>query len=344
MSSDPVLFTHPSSLEHETGAHPERAARLVAIDDALTARGHLGWALRSSPLADDALLTAVHPASHVEAIRGLSERGGGWIDAETACSPGSFRAAAHSSGGAAAMVDALLGEGARAGASLHRPPGHHAEIDRAMGFCLFNTVAVAARRARDAHGVSRVLVLDWDVHHGNGTEDVFRSTDEVLYVSIHEAPLYPGSGPVTEVGSGAGEGYTVNLPVPSYSGDDVFTSLVADVVVPLIRSYAPGLVLISAGYDAHAGDPLANCTVTDDGFRAMAASMRAVADEIGVPVGLVLEGGYDTAALARSVIASLEELGRPEARPPARGPVHALSTQALERLAGHWPGLRPPTD
>jgi acetoin utilization deacetylase AcuC-like enzyme len=237
------------------------------------------------------------------------------------------------------MVDALLGEGARAGASLHRPPGHHAEIDRAMGFCLFNTVAVAARRARDAHGVSRVLILDWDVHHGNGTEDVFRTTDEVLYVSIHEAPLYPGSGPAHEVGSGAGEGYTVNLPVPSGVGDDVFTSLVADVVVPLARAYAPGLVLLSAGYDAHADDPLANCTVTDEGFRTMAASMRAVADELGVPVGLVLEGGYDIEALARSVIGSLEELGRTEGRTPALGPAHALATAALARLERHWPGL-----
>ncbi len=335
----PVLLRHPSSLEHDTGAHPERAARIRAIDAALDATDALGWERRMSPEATDAQLTAVHPQSHVDAIRALSESGGGWIDGDTVCSPASFAAAAHAAGGACALVDALLGEGVAAGAALHRPPGHHAEVDRAMGFCLFSTVAVAARHARDAHGARRVMVLDWDVHHGNGTEDVFRSTDEVLFVSIHESPLYPGTGPTSETGRGAGEGFTVNLPVPGGAGDAEFVSLVQHVAVPLLRAYAPELLLVSAGYDAHADDPLAGCSVTDDGFRAMTAAVRAAADELGVPVGLVLEGGYDVGALARCVVGSLGELGTAGPAPPTPVPEHPLATAALARLSARWPTL-----
>jgi len=335
----PVLFRHPSSLEHDTGAHPERAARLRAIDAELDARDHLGWEVRSSPAASDELLTAVHPQSHVDLIRDLCAAGGGWIDGDTVCSPKSFEAAAHAAGGAAAMVDALLGEGRPAGAALHRPPGHHAEVGRAMGFCLFNSIAVAARRALDHHGAGRVLILDWDVHHGNGTEDVFRATDEVLFVSIHQAPLYPGTGPAHEVGSGQGTGFTVNLPVPEGSGDAVFTSLVSHVVVPLARACRPGLILLSAGYDAHAEDPLAGCGVTDGGYRTMAATVRGLADELAVPVGMVLEGGYDVDVLARGVVATLEQVGGEAPDIPGEIAEHALARAARERLARHWPAV-----
>jgi len=335
----PVVYRHPSSLEHDTGAHPERAARIAAVDAALDAAGLLGWEARESPAATDAQLTAVHPQSHVDAIRTLCEGGGGWIDGDTVCSPASFAAAAHSAGGACALVDSLLGEGRATGASLHRPPGHHAEVDRAMGFCLFSTVAIAARHARDAHGAARVLVLDWDVHHGNGTEDVFLATDEVLFVSIHQAPLYPGTGPASQAGRGAGAGFTVNLPVPQGSGDDVFVSLVQHVAVPLARAYAPDLVLVSAGYDAHADDPLAGCSVTDAGFRAMTAAVRAVGDELGIPVGLVLEGGYDVGALARCVTGSLDELGAAQPDVPAAVAEHPLAAAARQRLAARWPAL-----
>ena len=335
----PVVLRHPSSLEHDTGPHPERAARLQAIGAALDARDHLGWEVRSSPAATDALLTAVHPQSHVDGIRSLCEGGGGWIDGDTVCSPKSFEAAAHAAGGAAAMVDALLGEGRPAGAALHRPPGHHAEADRAMGFCLFNSVAVAARRALDHHGAARVLILDWDVHHGNGTQDIFRSTDEVLFVSIHQSPLYPGTGSAHEVGTGPGTGFTVNLPVPEASGDAVFVSLVSHVVAPLARAFRPGLILVSAGYDAHAEDPLAGCEVTDAGYRAMAATVRGVADELEVPVGVVLEGGYDIGVLARGVVATLEQVGRETPDAPARPAEHPLARAARERLARYWPAL-----
>jgi acetoin utilization deacetylase AcuC-like enzyme len=335
--SSPVLLTHPSSLHHDAGAgHPERAERMRSVLAALDARGWLGWAREESPAATDAQLTAVHPAPYVARLRGFTGR----IDADTVMGPGSFAAAEHAAGGAARAVDLVLGGGAPFAASLHRPPGHHAEAARAMGFCLLNAVAVAAQHALDAHGLSRVLVLDWDVHHGNGTNDVFHATDRVLFASVHESPLYPGTGAASDIGSGRGAGHTVNLPVPGGSGDDVWCSMVEHCVVPLARAYAPELVLVSAGFDAHAEDPLASCRVSDAGFATMAGSVARLGADLGVPVALVLEGGYATGALARSLLASLEVLGAADGPPPAPElPVHALAGQAARRLTAHWPVL-----
>ncbi|HEV7494594.1 histone deacetylase [Baekduia sp.] len=333
----PVLFHHPSSLQHDPGPHPEQPARIVAIERALEARGWLGFERRLSPQASRAQLEAVHPARLIDGVRELCEAGGGAIDADTIVSPGSWEAGLHSAGGAVAAVDALLGSAAGdapgLAASIHRPPGHHAEISRSMGFCLFNNVAIAARHARDAYGVERVFILDFDVHHGNGTQDVFFATDEVLFVSIHQWPLYPGTGAAGEIGTGPGAGYTVNLPVRPGSGDAVFGSLVEHVAVPLARAYAPGLILVSAGFDAHADDPLAACEVTDAGYATMGASVRALADALEVPVGVVLEGGYDLAALSRGLVALLEVLG---ADGPVSAPelaVHQLSEGFLQRHA-----------
>jgi acetoin utilization deacetylase AcuC-like enzyme len=239
------------------------------------------------------------------------------------------------------MVDLLVGERSYEAAFCGlRPPGHHAERARAMGFCLFNNVAVAARRARDAHGVERVLVLDWDVHHGNGTNAIFHEDPGVLFVSIHQWPLYPGSGPADDVGSGAGRGFTVNLPVPPGSGDETFASHVEHLVGPLVRDYRPGLVLVSAGYDAHRDDPLADCEMTEAGYGAMTAAVRLAAGEAGAPVGVVLEGGYDLGALARSVAATLSVLAADD--PSGNGGValHPLTEEALARAERFWPELR----
>ncbi|MDE3134615.1 MAG: histone deacetylase, partial [Acidobacteriota bacterium] len=238
--------------------------------------------------------------------------GGAQLDPDTFVSPGSYSAALHAAGGAVELVRRLVAGGAgQVGFSAHRPPGHHAIPDRAMGFCLFNNVAVAARHAVSALGLERVLILDWDVHHGNGTNDIFWDTDEVLFVSVHQLPLYPGSGRASELGQDAGYGYTVNLPVPPRSGDSEFVSLVRDVVLPLGRSYAPQLVLVSAGYDAHEHDPLAECTVSDLGYVAMTELVRDLGAELQAPVGCVLEGGYDVDALARCVVATMETLAAP---------------------------------
>jgi acetoin utilization deacetylase AcuC-like enzyme len=340
MTPAPVFLHHPSSLEHETGAHPERAERIVAIERELERLGWLGFDRRESPAVARETLTAVHPERYVEFIERAAARGGGALDMDTLMSAGSFDAALHAAGGAVDLVDQLLDGAAPSGFSSHRPPGHHAEPAQAMGFCLFNNIAVAAQHAVSGRGLERVLIVDWDVHHGNGTNDIFRASREVLFVSIHQRALYPGTGAVTDVGVGDAAGYTVNLPVAAGSGDETYVSLVEHVAVPLARAYEPQLVLLSAGYDAHRDDPLAGCTVTDAGFAAMTASMRRVSAELGVPIGGVLEGGYDLGALARSVAATLEVLGGAAA--PAPPDEVAMAPEALEarrRLEQWWPGL-----
>jgi len=335
----PVYFRHPSSEEHQTGAHPEQPARIPAIEDELERHDWLGFERAESPPATRAQLEVVHTRRHVNGIEELCAAGGGHVDMDTVVSERSFEAALHAAGGAVTMVDRLLDGDAPVGFSGHRPPGHHAERERAMGFCLFDNVAVAAAHALDARGLSRVAIVDWDVHHGNGTDSIFAESDRVLFFSIHQFPLYPGTGTAEEVGRGAGEGFTVNLPVPAGSGDETFVSLVEHVVVPVTREFAPELLLVSAGFDAHASDPLASCRVTERGYAAMTASVRRLAAELGVPVGVVLEGGYDLTALARSVAATLAVLGAHDVPEAVEVPVHAEARAAAARMADRWPVL-----
>jgi acetoin utilization deacetylase AcuC-like enzyme len=335
----PVYLHHPSSLEHDPGPHPEQPARIPAIEGELAQRDWCGFErLDAPPVALD-VLQAVHPRRYVAYIEELSLTGGGMIDADTYVSTGSYEAAVHAAGAAVRMVDLLMAGEAPAGFCGLRPPGHHAEPMRAMGFCLFNGIAVAARHALDAHGAERVLILDWDVHHGNGTNDIFHASREVLFVSIHESPLYPGTGPASDVGTGAGEGHTVNVPLPGGSGDEAWCSVVEHVVLPLARAFAPRLVLVSAGFDAHASDPLSTSRVTEAGFATMAGSVRRVCSQLGVPFGLVLEGGYHLGGLARSVAAVLEVVGEVAEAPAAPGETHPLAAEAAARLERWWPAL-----
>jgi acetoin utilization deacetylase AcuC-like enzyme len=322
-------------LKHDTGGHPERPERILAIERELESRQWLGYERAEAPAVTRAVLEAVHPPDYVDAIAALSERGGGMLDADTVASRGSFEAALHAAGGAVRAVDALLGDEATTAFCALRPPGHHAEPARAMGFCLFNNVAIAARHALDGHGAERVLVLDWDVHHGNGTNYIFYTSAQVLYASIHQSPLYPGTGALAESGAGDGEGFTVNLPVPEGSGHEDWLSLVQHVVVPIARAYEPNLVLISAGFDAHRDDPLAACLLTDETYAAMAAAMRAVADELRAPLGVVLEGGYDLGALARSTAATMEAAKGNGA--PAEVAPGAVAERARSHLSRWWP-------
>jgi acetoin utilization deacetylase AcuC-like enzyme len=343
-----VLLEHPSSIEHDTGSHPEQPARLVAIERELEAQNWCGFTRAHSPAADRQLLTAVHSRAHVAMIEGLCARGGGAVDLDTVVSERSYEAALHAAGGAARLVDLLLEGGADVVFSVHRPPGHHATANRAMGFCLFNNVAVAAQHAIAAHGLERVMIVDWDVHHGNGTNDIFHAADQVLFVSIHQSPLYPGTGGAEDVGEGGGLGYTVNLPLAPGSGDREFRSLIDEVVVPLAGAFHPQLLLISAGYDAHREDPLAECLVTEEGYAAMTRSLRHFSLERSVPLGAVLEGGYALGALSRSVAATMHALVE-TGRGPTPGdlavseervsPAPAVAVAARRRVARWWPEL-----
>jgi len=344
MASAPVWLEHESSLRHDTGEHPERAARMQAIERELSARDWVGFERVQSRAVDRAVLEAVHPAGYVASIERACQGGGGFLDLDTVVSPDSFEAALHAAGGAVQMVEMLLDGTAPYAFSAHRPPGHHATRAQAMGFCLFNSVAVAARYALDVRGSGRVMILDWDVHHGNGTNDIFHDSNQVLFVSIHQSPLYPGTGPASDVGAGDGRGFTVNLPVPPGSDDLVFCSLVDRVAVPLAREFAPQLLLISAGYDAHREDPLGECRVTEQGYADMTRAMRQVGEELGAPVGCVLEGGYALGALATSVAATLAGLQEPVAAAAVSGRDDGAAPRvvdaALERLSEWWPALR----
>jgi len=315
--------------------HPEQPERLRAIERLLGAEDWLGWERRPSPAAGRAELELAHTPRHVTMIREVSEAGGGAIDSETWDGPASYRAAAHAAGGAAALARALLAGEARAGFSVARPPGHHAEPQLAMGFCLFNSIAVAAATAIAELGAARVLILDWDVHHGNGTEAIFRDRDDVLLITIQQEGIWPGTGLAGDVGTGAGEGFTVNIPVPQGSGHDVFLSLVDRVVAPVAGEFGPDLILVSAGYDAHRDDPLAGLALESEDFGQMAVEVRELGARLDAPVGAVLEGGYSPPALADSVAATMRALGGEGA--PLTAPETAVADEAAERVARYWP-------
>jgi acetoin utilization deacetylase AcuC-like enzyme len=332
-----LYLHHPASLEHDTRGHPEQPARIPAIERALAEREWIGYERELAPAVEVAQLQAVHPKQYVEAIERFCAAGGGMLDVDTVASRGSYDAALHSAGGAVRAVDALLGGEAEVAFCGLRPPGHHAEPSRAMGFCLFNNIAVAARHALDAYGAARVLVLDWDVHHGNGTNDVFYDSDEVLYASIHQSPLYPGTGALADSGRGRGEGYSVNLPVPPGSGHAEWLSLVQHVVAPVARAYRPRLLLVSAGFDGHRRDPLAGCELTERSYAAMTLELSALSRELEAPLGFVLEGGYDLEALAASVVAVLEAARNGEGGESVEP--EALSSRARAHYARWWTEL-----
>jgi acetoin utilization deacetylase AcuC-like enzyme len=295
----------------------------------------LGWERRAAPAATRAELEAVHDAGLIDLIEGLSASGGGEVDGDTYVGEASHGAALHAAGGACAMARALMAGEARAGFALLRPPGHHAEGARAMGFCLFNNVALAAQHAIAELGVGRVLILDWDVHHGNGTAEIFRERADVLYVSIHREGFYPGTGPLTDTGTGAGLGYTLNLPVPAGSDGGVWRSLLEHVALPAAEQFAPELLLISAGFDAHRADPLGGCRLQSEDYAQMARQVRDLAERLGAPVGAVLEGGYEPRALAESVLATMRALGgEGEAESIVPDPIH--TPHAAEQVGRWW--------
>jgi acetoin utilization deacetylase AcuC-like enzyme len=334
-----LYFDHSACLEHDPRAqmpsHPDTPERLQAVERALAERDWLGWERLQAAPASERELELVHSADHVRAIRDLCAAGGGAIDADTYVGEASYRAALHAVGGVCAMTRALVAGEADFGFCGVRPSGHHAEPERAMGFCLFNNIAIAAELAIRELDVQRVFVLDWDVHHGNGTAETFRGRSDVLFVSIHQAGLYPGSGPLGDVGSGEGEGYTINLPVPAGSEEDLWLSLLEHIVLPAAREFQPDLVLVSAGFDAHRADPLAGVCLETASFGEMTRHVRDMARDLGAPLGAVLEGGYEPAVLAECVVETLQALGdSQEAHSAAPEPL--LTSRAAAQIGHYW--------
>ncbi|MDX2167452.1 MAG: histone deacetylase [Deltaproteobacteria bacterium] len=328
------IVVDPRYQAHDTGAgHPERPERLAVLQPALAERTDLA---RVAPrLATPEEITLVHDAALYEAVERTATRAHSAFDADTPASAASFETARLATGGLLALLDEVIAGRLRTGFAFVRPPGHHAEHDRAMGFCLFNNVAIGAAYLRARHGLERVMVVDWDVHHGNGTQHAFSRQPGVLFVSTHRWPFYPGTGAIDEIGERDGRGYTVNLPFPGGFGDIEYAEAFERIVVPLALEYEPQCILISAGFDPHRRDPLGGMTVTEHGFAAMAHALVDAARQVcDGRVVAVLEGGYDLRALRDSALAVLDQLdGAPLAPAPPHAPSHAAPIlDAVRRL------------
>jgi len=309
--------------------HPERPARLEAVRDALAAIGlpHRGQAIGARAASDEEL-HRVHTANYIESLRRVVPGKSGWLDPDTYFSPGTWDAALAAAGGVAALALSSLDGQIDRGIAVVRPPGHHATPDRAMGFCLLNNVAIAARAARAA-GAARVAIVDWDVHHGNGTQDVFWDDPTVLFTSVHQYPFYPGTGAPTEIGGPTALGTTMNVGLPQGSGDREYLAAFDRILIPAITRFAPDLILVSAGFDAALGDPLAGMRVTRRGFAEMATRVRQIADTVcGRRVVFALEGGYDLTGLATGMTEVLETIVGPPRTATASDPTIPAAAEA----------------
>jgi acetoin utilization deacetylase AcuC-like enzyme len=304
---------HQNGSHHGGAFHPERPQRLAAIESGLRRSALWEELEHVTPIAATRQqIEAIHDAGYVDSIEKLCSLGPASIDEDTGVVPDSYRVALLAAGGACQAVDVVMSGSAGAAFCAVRPPGHHAERHHSMGFCLFNNVAIAAEHARRAHGLERVLILDWDVHHGNGTQHSFEEDPGVFYMSIHQYPHYPGTGAASERGRGAGEGTTLNAPMPAGTGDVEWVRVLERDFTRAVDDYRPQLILISAGFDAHVDDPLSMTRVTEAGYDRMT---RVVCDwarrHSGGRVVSLLEGGYNLDALARSVTAHLTRLHDP---------------------------------
>ena len=296
-----LYITHPACLDHLTGAgHPERPDRLRAIEQALEAEKFQALGRVQAPIADIETIALCHPMEYIEEVREASPREGlVHLDADTSMSPGTFEAALRAAGGAVLAVDEVLGKKTDNAFVAARPPGHHAETARPMGFCLFDNAAIAARHAQKRYGIARAAVVDFDVHHGNGSQEIFWADKSVMYCSTHQMPLFPGTGAVIESGE---HDTVVNAPLRPGDGSKAFRAAFTTRILPRLRDFRPELVVISAGFDAHTRDPLANINLTEVDFVWVTQQLMDVADHCaGGRVVSLLEGGYDLRALGNSV-------------------------------------------
>jgi acetoin utilization deacetylase AcuC-like enzyme len=303
-----LLVTHPAGLNHLTPAgHPERPDRLRAIDKALEAERFQLLVREESPMAEIDQVTLCHPANYLDAIRRANpSEGMVRLDADTSMSPGTFEAALRAVGGATLAADEVMAGTVQNAFCAMRPPGHHAEKTRAMGFCFFNTAAITARHVQKKHGAERVAIVDFDVHHGNGTQDIFWADPTVLYCSTHEMPLYPGTGAATERGD---HDTIVNAPLRAGDGGDRFKEAFDTVIAPRLTAFRPDFIVISAGFDAHMRDPLANLNLLEPDYAWVTKKLMEIADvSARGRIVSVLEGGYDLQGLAGSVAAHVGAL------------------------------------
>jgi acetoin utilization deacetylase AcuC-like enzyme len=333
--SDPASERHVNRLASVEA--PQRfPAAIAGVEKAEREGASVEW--RACTLPDEDVLARVHAPAYLDHLRELSAQGAGYLSLDTALNEHSWDSASLASGAAVAAVEsALSGEAAF---SIARPPGHHAGRATGMGFCLLNHAAVAAGHARSRE-VGRIAILDWDVHHGNGTQDVFYEDGEVLYLSAHQSPFYPGTGRVEEMGEGEGRGFTVNVPLPAGSGESAYAAAFAGVFLPVLRQFEPALIVVSAGYDAHRNDPLGGMALEDASFGRFAATLASLAREVeAAPLALVLEGGYNLGALTEGVAATIQ--GVENGQDPTWGYTRDARPVEVARraLAPLWESLR----
>ncbi len=324
----------PLFLEHDLPGHPEGRGRLESVMAELASSGVLA---RMTPVpaqpVDAELLARVHAPAHIALVRRIAAGGGGYLDPDTYVRPASYDAALMAAGSVAELVRAVLAGQATNAMALVRPPGHHATYKRGMGFCLFNNIAVGAQAALDEFGLDRVLIADWDVHHGNGTQDIFYHTPHVLFFSTHQYPYYPGTGGRAERGEGKGRGFTVNVPLPAGVGDEGFRRIYAETLTPLAEKFNPQLILVSAGYDGHWDDPLAGLRLSLGGYWHLATTLVALADRFcDGRIVVVLEGGYNLTVLSHGVADTCRAL----LHDPASGPDPLGPSPRPEREMETW--------
>jgi len=322
----------PIYLKHDTGRHVENAERLKAIISHLDQSQLRQQLTPIKPCAASVEeLSLVHHKHYISHIQDLAQKGGGWLDVDTVMSADSYEAAVYAAGGAISATEAVMSGEVASAFALVRPPGHHATSERAMGFCLFNNVAIAAKHAMVKYALERLAIIDFDVHHGNGTHDTFYDNPQVLYVSTHEYPFYPGTGSLYETGKGEAEGTKVNIPLPAGCGDNEYLLVFEQIIAPVVSRFKPQLILVSAGYDSHWADGLAMMQASVTGFAQMVTIIKGLADKLcSGKLVFTLEGGYNLTALSASVRATFDVLlGNTQIEDPLGQPQYNLSAPSI---------------